>query len=170
MDLGRFDLSESLQLFGLALVIRFSRGCGSAGLGDWIARPGGTSPSRTGVAAGNWCGVAAAYQDTSKISPDGGMVQNGAKWCKLMFMSTTERAVRQSVSLPNLIARRVRSLAKSQKTSTNRVLVDLIEEGLKSKEAQKQRFFELADALSNSVDDRERERIKKELAQLTFGE
>ena len=47
MDLGRFDLSESLQLFGLALVIRFSRGCGSAG---WViglhAREGLAPPVR----------------------------------------------------------------------------------------------------------------------------
>ena len=45
-------------------------------------------------------------------------------------MAETERTVRQSVSIPAGIARRVRTLAKTRKTSANRVLVDLIEAGL----------------------------------------
>jgi predicted DNA-binding protein len=85
-------------------------------------------------------------------------------------MTTTEKSMRQSVSLPAPIAKRVKTLAKNQKTSTNRVLVELIETGLESKEAEKGRFFALADRLSISTDEKERERIKKELAKLTFGE
>jgi predicted DNA-binding protein len=85
-------------------------------------------------------------------------------------MATTEKSKRQSVSLPAPIAKRVKTLAKNQKTSTNRVLVELIETGLESKEAEKRRFFALADRLSISTDEKERERIKKELAKLTFGE
>ena len=45
-----------------------------------------------------------------------------------------------------------------------------IEMNLESKEAEKRRFFALADALSVSTDEKERERIEKELAKLTFGE
>jgi predicted DNA-binding protein len=85
-------------------------------------------------------------------------------------MATTEKSMRQSVSLPAPIAKRVKTLAKNQKTSTNRVLVELIETGLESKEAEKRRFFALADRLSVSTDEKERESIKKELAKLTFGE
>jgi predicted DNA-binding protein len=85
-------------------------------------------------------------------------------------MATTEKSMRQSVSLPAPIAKRVKTLAKNQKTSTNRVLVELIETGLESKEAEKRRFFALADRLSISTDEKERESIKKELAKLTFGE
>ena len=85
-------------------------------------------------------------------------------------MAITQKSVRQSVSLPAPIAKRVRKFAKNQKTSTNRMLVKLIETGLESKEAEKQRFFALADALSISIDEKERGRIKKELAKLTFGE
>ena len=98
------------------------------------------------------------------------MVHNGADRCKIICMATTEKKSRQSISLPAPIAKRVRSLAKSQKTSTNRVLVELIETGLDTKDAEKRRFFELADSLSVSTDSKERERIKKELAELTFGE
>ena len=85
-------------------------------------------------------------------------------------MAETENAVRQSVSIPARIARRVRALAKRQKTSANRVLVDLIEAGLESKEAEKQRFFALANQLTESADSEKRKRLKKELARMTFGE
>jgi macrodomain Ter protein organizer (MatP/YcbG family) len=85
-------------------------------------------------------------------------------------MASADKCVRQSVSLPVRVAKRVKTLAKTQKTSTSRMLVQLIETGLESKEAEKQRFFALADALSASRDEKERERIKDELARLTFGE
>lgn len=85
-------------------------------------------------------------------------------------MATAQKAVRQSVSLPFRTAKRVRALAKAQKASANRVLVELIETGLESKEAEKQRFFELAERLMASTDARERKKIKEELARMTFGE
>lgn len=85
-------------------------------------------------------------------------------------MTTTERPIRRSISLPSRVAKRVSELAQHQKTSANRVLVDLIETGLESKEAEKRRFFELADRLSSSTDRAEQQRIKEELARLTFGQ
>jgi hypothetical protein len=85
-------------------------------------------------------------------------------------MSTMEKGVRQSVSLPARLARRVRTLAKNRKMSTNRVLVELIETGIESKEAERSRFFELADQLIATSDPAERKRIKEILARMTFGE
>jgi metal-responsive CopG/Arc/MetJ family transcriptional regulator len=85
-------------------------------------------------------------------------------------MGNTEKSVRQSVSLPTSMARRVQALAKTEKTSANRVIVDLIEAGLASKEAEKERFFALANRLTESTDRTEREKLKKELARMTFGE
>jgi hypothetical protein len=64
----------------------------------------------------------------------------------------------------------VQALAKVRKTSANRVLVDLIEAGLESKESEKERFFALANRLSEATEPRERERLKKELARMTFGD
>jgi hypothetical protein len=84
-------------------------------------------------------------------------------------LSHTERIVRQSVSIPAGIAKRVRTLAKIRKTSANRALVDLIEAGLQSKEAEKERFFSLVSRLTESSDGSERERLKDELARMTFG-
>jgi predicted DNA-binding protein len=85
-------------------------------------------------------------------------------------MKRNAKPVRQSVSLPGPLAQRVQKLAKAQDTSTNRVLVELIETGIESKEAEKKRFFELADQLSASSDPEEHKRIKEELARMTFGE
>jgi hypothetical protein len=85
-------------------------------------------------------------------------------------MAEAQKSIRQSVSMPTGIARRVRALAKSRKTSANRVLVDLIEVGLQSREAEKNHFFSLVNRLTESQDSTERQRLKKELARLTFGD
>ena len=85
-------------------------------------------------------------------------------------MSIAERSVRQSVSLPARVARRIKSLAQTSKTSTSRVIADLIETGLDAREQEKQRFFDLADRLARCRDSGEQKRLKEELARLTFGE
>jgi hypothetical protein len=84
-------------------------------------------------------------------------------------MKNQPKSVRQSVSLPLSIASRVRHLAHKRKASANRVLVDLIEAGLRSKEAEKQHFFSLTNRLAESSDPAERRKIKKQLATMTFG-
>ena len=84
-------------------------------------------------------------------------------------MSTTHRTVRQSVTLPAKTARRVRSLARASRTSSSRVLVDLVEAGLAARESEKRRFLDLADRLARSDDPAVQARIKEELARLTFG-
>ncbi len=85
-------------------------------------------------------------------------------------MGATSKSLRQSVTLPKRVAQRVKSLAKAQRTSANRVMVDLIESGIEAKEREKQRFLTLASRLTESKDAAERERLKKELARMTFGE
>lgn len=80
-----------------------------------------------------------------------------------------EEVVRKSVSLPPRIANRVRALARKGRTSSNRVLVDLIEAGLESKEAEKKHFFELTERLTECDDPQEKQKLKEELARLTFG-
>jgi len=85
-------------------------------------------------------------------------------------MGTIEKAVRQSVSLPSPLAKRVKALAKNRKVSSNRILVELVETGLRSKEEEKRRFFEFADMLSTSTDAKEQQKLKEQLARMTFGE
>jgi hypothetical protein len=78
--------------------------------------------------------------------------------------------VRQSVSLPTPTVKRVRAIAKARRTSANRVLVDLIETGLQAKEAEKAQFLDLARRFKETTDPEESERLREELARLTFGE
>ncbi len=63
----------------------------------------------------------------------------------------------------------MRTIARARKTSANRVLVDLIEAGLESQAAEKERFFALANRLTETEDAQERRRIKEQLARMTFG-
>jgi hypothetical protein len=101
------------------------------------------------------------------------MVHCGALRCNLVYtctiMAQTKKSIRQTVSIPTRVARRVRALAKNQNASANRVLVDLIEAGLQSKESEKERFFALASRLTETKNPRERKRLKQELARMTFG-
>jgi len=85
-------------------------------------------------------------------------------------MGSSQRNIRQSVSLPPTVARRVQALAKRRRTSANRVIVDLIESGLEAKEREKVAFFDLADRLAHSSDREEQKRLKEELARMTFGD
>lgn len=85
-------------------------------------------------------------------------------------MAQPEKIVRQSVSLPSRIARRVKTLAERQRTSANRVIVELIEAGLEAREREKREFLELAERLAQSSNSAEQQRLKEELARMTFGE
>ena len=85
-------------------------------------------------------------------------------------MATTEKVMRQSVTLPARVARRVKSLAKTTRVSANRVIVDLIEAGLEAREEERKRFFVLADRLVHARDPDEQKRLKEDLAHMTFGE
>jgi hypothetical protein len=85
-------------------------------------------------------------------------------------MADIHNSVRQSVSLPARIAKRVLALAETRHTSASRVLVDLIETGLQTKESQHKRFFELTDQLAEATDPAERKRLQAELARLSCAE
>jgi hypothetical protein len=81
--------------------------------------------------------------------------------------SEAKQSVRQSVSLPSRIAKRVRTLADVRNTTASRVLVDLIETGLQTKQAQHKRFFELTDQLAETKDPAERKRLQEEIARIS---
>ena len=79
------------------------------------------------------------------------------------------RIVRRSVSLPSEVDLKVQELAVHQKRSASRIIENLVETGLEAKEAEKRRFFELAERLRTATDRAELQRIKNELARMTFG-
>jgi len=68
------------------------------------------------------------------------------------------------------MAKRVRAIAKARRISANRVLVDLIETGLEAKEAEKEQFLTLARRFKETTDPAESDRLREELARLTFGD
>ena len=98
------------------------------------------------------------------------MVHSGAEWCIIDSMKNQAKSVRQSVSLPAKTAEQVRSLAKRRKLSSNRMLVELIENGIETEKRKQQEFFELAERFRNASDPEETKRLGDELGRMVFGD
>src|SRR5437667_1256085 len=73
------------------------------------------------------------------------MVHNGV-------MRMGKKAVRQSVSLPSKVAAQVRSLAKTRRVSANRMLVELIENGMEAEKRKQRRSEEHTSELQSHHD------------------
>jgi len=84
-------------------------------------------------------------------------------------MKTTKQ-VRRSVSLPEPTARKVASIARRRRLSDNRVMVELIEEGIEARKAKEKAFFELAARFRSSEDSAEVKRLGEVLGRFVFGE
>jgi len=76
--------------------------------------------------------------------------------------------VRRSVSLPAPIAKQVGRIAKSERSSDNRVLVELIELGIEARKQREKAFFELAERLRNASDPEEVKRLGDEMGLMAF--
>jgi hypothetical protein len=81
----------------------------------------------------------------------------------------TQKSVRQSVSLPAKTAAQVRNLAKTRRLSCNRMLVELIENGIEAEKRKQQEFFELAERFRNTTDPEEAKRLGDALGRMVFG-
>ena len=88
----------------------------------------------------------------------------------MTLSKTTGKAVRRSVALSGELNRKIQKLARHQNWSANRVIEDLIEKGIEAKEAEKRRFFDLAERLRSTNNEAEVAAIKDQLARMTFGE
>ncbi len=77
--------------------------------------------------------------------------------------------VRRSISVSAETESKIRTMARQQNRSTAKVLENLVETGLAAKEAEKRRFFEVAERLRATTDESEVQRLKQELARMTFG-
>ncbi len=84
-------------------------------------------------------------------------------------MPLAEKVVRQSVSLPNAVAKQVANMAKSRKLSKNRVLLELIESGIEAEQRKQEQFFALAERFRNEQDPEAANRLGDELGRLVFG-
>src|SRR5207245_578442 len=85
-------------------------------------------------------------------------------------MKAIERTVRQSVSLPAKVAAQVRSMAKSRRLSANRVLVELIENGIEAEKRKQGEFLDLAERFRNENDPEVAKRLGDRLGRMVFGD
>ena len=83
---------------------------------------------------------------------------------------TYSAGVRRSVTLPSRIAKQVDSLAKQRRLSDNRVLVELIEQGIESQKEKEKRFFQLAERFRATEKPEDIKRLGNELGRMVFGE
>jgi hypothetical protein len=100
-----------------------------------------------------------------------GLYRFKANYTKLVHtggMGATSRNVRQSVSLPEKMAAQVRSLAKTRRVSANRMLVELIENGIDSEKRKQREFFELAERFRRATDPKEVKRLGDQLGRMVF--
>ena len=84
-------------------------------------------------------------------------------------MGTVNRVVRQSVSLPANVAAQVRSLAKARRLSANRMLQELIENGMEAEKRKQQEFFDLAERFRGATDPDEVKRLGEQMGRMVFG-
>ena len=84
-------------------------------------------------------------------------------------MPVSEKVVRQSVSLPATVAKQVARIAKSRKLSKNRVLVELIENGIEAERRRQEQFFALAQRFRHEEDAEAANRLGDELGRMVFG-
>ncbi|MGA7220539.1 MAG: hypothetical protein WBX38_19650 [Candidatus Sulfotelmatobacter sp.] len=89
-------------------------------------------------------------------------------------MLHTKRApagqVRRSVTLSRRIAKQVEVIAKKRALSDNRVLVELIEQGLDAARQKEKAFFQLAEQFRAARDPDQVKQLGDKLGHFVFGE
>ena len=78
--------------------------------------------------------------------------------------------VRRSVALPSEVAKRVDKMAKQRRLSENRILVELIEQGIEARQQKEKAFFELAERFRAASQPEQVEQLGHELGRFVFGE
>jgi hypothetical protein len=92
------------------------------------------------------------------------------KWCAELSKLGSNKVVRQTVGLPADTARQVRSLAKQRRLSANRIIVELVEEGIEAQKRKQKEFFELAERYRAATDPRDVARLGDDLGRMVFGD
>jgi hypothetical protein len=84
-------------------------------------------------------------------------------------MAATKQ-VRRSVTLPTKLAEQVQHIAKKRRLSDNRVLVELVEQGLEAQKEKEKAFFALAERFRAASDPKEAKQLGDEMGRFIFGE
>ena len=82
----------------------------------------------------------------------------------------TAKTIRRSVTLSRDIAKQVESISRQRRLSDNRVLVQLIEQGLEAQKEKEKAFFDLAQRFRQANDPKEVEKLGHQLGRFVFGE
>ena len=80
------------------------------------------------------------------------------------------KQVRRSVTLPTHLAAQVERIAKKRRLSDNRVLVELVEQGLEAQKEKEKAFFVLAERFRASDDPKEVKELGDKMGRFIFGE
>jgi hypothetical protein len=83
---------------------------------------------------------------------------------------TTAKQVRRSITLPREVAKQVEAISKQRRLSDNRVLVELIEQGIQAQKEKEKAFFELAQRFREARDPSDVEQLGDQLGRFVFGE
>ena len=87
-----------------------------------------------------------------------------------MVSMAPTKAVRRSVTLPPQVAKQVDTLAKRRRLSDNRVLLELIEQGIEAERRREKAFFDLAERFRAASDPQEIKQLGDQLGRFVFGE
>lgn len=82
---------------------------------------------------------------------------------------TAPDLIRRSVTLPAEMAQKIDAIATSRHVTGNRAIVDLLADAIASYEQRRTAFLEVADRFQRATDPAEIERLRDELARMTFG-
>jgi len=89
-------------------------------------------------------------------------------------MPTSKQArtkqVRRSITLPPKVAKQVETIARQRSLSDNRVLVDLIEQGIEAAQQKEKEFFRLAERFRAASDPEQVKQLGNELGRFVFGQ
>jgi len=80
------------------------------------------------------------------------------------------KQIRRSITLPPRIAKQVETIAKQRSLSDNRVLVELIEQGIEAAQQKEKAFFQLAERFRAASDPEQVKQLGNELGRFVFGE
>jgi hypothetical protein len=84
-------------------------------------------------------------------------------------MRAKNRVVRQSISLPSDLAVEVQAMAKRRRLSANRMLVEIIENGIEAEKRKQLEFFDLAERFRKASDPQEVKRLGDQMGRMVFG-
>ncbi len=72
--------------------------------------------------------------------------------------------------IPAAVAEKIDAIAASRRVSVDRAIIDLLTDAITAHEERRTEFMELADRFQKSTDPAATERLREELARMTFGD